>query len=61
MAVQEMHTIQKVDREVDGGADGLLSAHAHKKKRIGVEGRAMCRVQPLYIKNWGKKNGGKEL
>lgn len=30
--------------------------HTQKKKRErGVEGRAMCRVQPLYIKNWGEK------
>lgn len=58
MAVQEMHTIQKGD--VDGNADNL-NAHAKKKKkksRRGEEG-AMCRVQPLYIKNW-EKNGGKK-
>lgn len=61
MAVQEMHTIQKVEGGggVDGNAEGR-NAHAQKKQSRGEEmgRRAMCRVQPLYIKN-REKNGEK--
>lgn len=48
---------------MDGNAEGL-NAHAQKKIKKKIKSReemgrrAMCRVQPLYIKNW-KKNGEK--
>lgn len=64
MAVQEMHTIQKVE-----GGSGWKCRRSKRsctkkknkkkiKSREEMGRRAMCRVQPLYIKNW-KKNGEK--